>query len=179
MIKSKSCRLCHVDFELSFNNFFKKKSSKDGFSSSCKKCDYQRKIKWNKANPEKQKEIAKRSLHKLKNTDPLYQSNYRKKKLLQIKEIVFKAYGNECACCGEKTFDFLSLDHIYGDGKAHRDKYKNSSFRTINVYQDIIDQNFPPVYQILCYNCHFAKDFYGKCPHPDGVERKYEKNIKK
>src|SRR5262252_4538483 len=30
------------------------------------------------------------------------------------------AYGGECACCGETEPVFLTLDHVNGDGAAHR-----------------------------------------------------------
>src|SRR5881396_3810055 len=30
------------------------------------------------------------------------------------------AYGGKCACCGETTFEFLTIDHVRNDGKQHR-----------------------------------------------------------
>jgi hypothetical protein len=30
------------------------------------------------------------------------------------------AYGGRCACCGEARPEFLTIDHIYGDGASER-----------------------------------------------------------
>lgn len=67
--------------------------------------------------------------------------------------------SNQCACCGESTYEFLTIDHIMGGGLAHR--------KQIGTYiiGDIIRNNFPSGYQILCFNCNCAKGFYGYCPH--------------
>lgn len=82
---------------------------------------------------------------------------------------VYGYYSNnniECNCCGEKHIDFLSLDHIYDNGSLHRKKSKITSGTKLIDW--IIKNNFPPIFQILCMNCNFAK---GKdkiehlCPH--------------
>ena len=81
--------------------------------------------------------------------------------------IVLRNYSNnklECNCCGEKIYEFLSLDHTDGGGNKHRKKIGN-------VFRWIIKNNFPDGFQVLCYNCNLAKGFYGICPH------KNEKNI--
>lgn len=67
---------------------------------------------------------------------------------------------NACQCCAEDTFEFLSVDHINGGGKAHRNEIGKSE-----IYRWIIRNNFPPGFQILCFNCNLAKGFFGKCPH--------------
>jgi len=92
--------------------------------------------KWNQENKEKKKE---------------YNKKYNKK----YKELVYNHYSNgviECACCGEKEIDFLSLDHIYNNGAKHRKKIgKTISFKWI------MKNNFPPIFQLLCMNCNFSK----------------------
>ena len=75
---------------------------------------------------------------------------------------VFNAYGNECTCCGEKTFEFLVIDHINNDGGIQRRLLNKKS---TSFYQWIISNNFPDNLQILCYNCNAAKEYYGICPH--------------
>ena len=87
----------------------------------------------------------------------------------QRKTKVLTAYGGKCACCGETDMHFLTLDHILGDGRAHRRELGGTS----NVYQWLIDNNFPPGFQVLCVNCNCAKQWYGGCPHnfpPDPEE---------
>lgn len=67
-----------------------------------------------------------------------------------------------CACCGETTTEFLTIDHIQGGGTAHR-KQIGRGGTAMAVY--LRKRGYPPGYQILCYNCNCAKAFAKKCPH--------------
>ena len=83
-------------------------------------------------------------------------THYRIKKRLEATRYL----GNECLCCGEKETKFLSIDHIHGGGGEHRRK------RGDMVYTDILNDPKPEkTYQVLCHNCHRAKDYFGGCPH--------------
>lgn len=77
-----------------------------------------------------------------------------------IRDLVISGYGNACACCGEIERVFLALDHVNGGGckqvNAHGPMYP---------YRDVIRRNFTPDYQILCWNCNWAKHKLGVCPH--------------
>lgn len=76
---------------------------------------------------------------------------------------VLQHYSNgdpKCACCGEAIYEFLSLDHIDGGGTQHRKKLGSKY-----IVSWIIQNNFPPGFQVLCHNCNMAKGFYGVCPH--------------
>ena len=66
----------------------------------------------------------------------------------------------ECACCKEKTYEFLSIDHKYGGGTKHRKKLGSKY-----IYSYLVHQGFPKGYRVLCHNCNQAKGFYGSCPH--------------
>jgi hypothetical protein len=66
----------------------------------------------------------------------------------------------QCACCNERTIEFLSLDHIEGGGTAHRREVGPSQ-----MWAWLINHDFPDGFQILCHNCNLAKGFYGVCPH--------------
>ena len=88
------------------------------------------------------------------------------------KVAAFEAYGGAiCKCCGETGFDFLSIDHINGDGAAHRKEIagnRKSSYQTCaghQTYQWLRVNNYPPGFQVLCMNCNFAKGHFGECPH--------------
>ena len=73
--------------------------------------------------------------------------------------------GNEtpyCECCGENTYEFLSLDHTNGDGAEHRRKLGTGGDRT---YRWIIKNDFPDGFRVLCYNCNLSHGFNGYCPH--------------
>lgn len=172
----RTCTNCESQYLATSEFFFRKKDGKYGLSSRCKSCDYKRKVRWQKENPDKHHAIQRRVYQKRKRENPNYDSEYRKRVLREVKETVFSHYGG-CACCGEDTFEFLSIDHINGDGAKHRKPTKKSSMRTYNVYKDIIDSGFPSTIQVLCFNCHFSKDFYGACPHGN-VARQYTRNRK-
>lgn len=83
---------------------------------------------------------------------------------LTLKRATIKEYGGECTCCGETKLEFLTIDHINGNGAEER--------RNLNVgaghqfYHLLKKQGYPKGnYQVLCFNCNFAKHAYGKCPH--------------
>lgn len=75
----------------------------------------------------------------------------------RIKAELIEAYGGQCVCCGETTLEFLTVDHIYNDGKSDR----GTAF-----YRRLRRQGYPKGrYQLLCWNCNCAKGRYGICPH--------------
>jgi hypothetical protein len=77
-----------------------------------------------------------------------------------LKEEVFKSYGNKCICCGEDNIIFLTIDHISNDGAKHRKNIGSNQ-----IYSWLKKRGYPKDnYQILCFNCNFAKQF-GECPH--------------
>lgn len=81
------------------------------------------------------------------------------------KKICFDYYskGNiRCSCCGENNELFLCLDHINNDGYKHR---KENKILGSNVYSWAIKNKFPPIFQVLCYNCNIGKHLAGSCPH--------------
>lgn len=84
---------------------------------------------------------------------------------LQMKLEVLKEYGGKCTCCNEEKFEFLTIDHIDGKGAEHRRSVGNSS-GGCNFYQWLKKNNYPKDnFQILCFNCNYAKHAYGTCPH--------------
>jgi hypothetical protein len=87
----------------------------------------------------------------------------------RIKNAVYAAYGGyRCACCGETEPSFLAIDHVDNDGYAHR---KKIGFRGgIGIYLWIVKNQFPPGFQVLCYNCNQGKRINGGiCPHQHGT----------
>ena len=67
----------------------------------------------------------------------------------------------KCQCCGERGLFFLTLDHINGHGKQHREKVGFG-----NTFLNwIIKNDFPPGYQVLYNNCNIAKGRRKQCPH--------------
>lgn len=85
------------------------------------------------------------------------------------RRMVLEAYGNACACCGEKRERFLCIDHIFSDGAQHRQKLSNMS-----ICKFLIRNDFPKdKFQILCYNCNSGRDknlvCRGVCPHEEEI----------
>ena len=101
--------------------------------------------RWNTANLEKKRARSRRN-HK------------------ELRLAVFEAYGGaKCVCCGETTYEFLSIDHINDDGATER--RNGYAAGGASFYRRLQRDGFPPGYQVLCHNCNQAKGFYGVCPH--------------
>lgn len=97
------------------------------------------------------------------------QRRYYEKRRLWFREFrralrkeVVKAYGGECVCCGEKCWEFLTLDHPNGDGQADRAQHRN---KTGSFYGWAKKNGFPGNYRLLCMNCNWIRRFGGICPH--------------
>lgn len=108
--------------------------------------------------------MAHNLLNVCKTCDNKRRSNkgFEERSLLR-KNVLFH-YSNgamSCACCGESYQEFLSIDHINGNGSKH--------CKEINMplYRFLKKQNYPPGYRVLCRNCNQADGYYGKCPHQD------------
>ena len=85
---------------------------------------------------------------------------------LRRKMDAFNAYGGPvCACCGETLFEGLTIDHIAGDGAAHRhainSRLGNDLYRWLKLH------GYPPGFQVLCATCNLAKGTGDHCPHKD------------
>lgn len=93
-------------------------------------------------------------------------AEYRRAETRRLREIVIRAYGGACACCGEDIHEFLTIDHVKGDGWREKNKYRRERWLRL-----IIERGFPDDYQILCFNCNCAKGNGTHCPHEDMVRR--------
>jgi hypothetical protein len=86
----------------------------------------------------------------------------RRERKREIKRLVLEQYGGvRCAKCGVTHLAVLSLDHVDGDGAAHRRREfgRQDAGGTI-FYRRLLNQGCPkePRLQVLCMNCHFLKD---------------------
>jgi hypothetical protein len=78
------------------------------------------------------------------------------------KKLVIAGYGGKCECCDEDRSEFLTIDHIFGDGKLERTTTKKG----LKLYSWLIKNNFPrDRYRLLCMNCNFSIGKFGYCPH--------------
>jgi hypothetical protein len=87
----------------------------------------------------------------------------RKQQHIALRIETLNAYGGvRCACCGVTDLIFLALDHIADDGPARQ---KAGEHRAgVRLYKALKDAGFPPGFQVLCFNCNWAKS-HGGCPH--------------
>lgn len=92
---------------------------------------------------------------------------YRKR----LRDLVFSHYGGPtCVCCGEKEKAFLTIDHINGDGAKHR--RENRDIRNwLGIDGWLRRNNYPPGFQVLCYNCNCGKRLSICCPHEIARQR--------
>lgn len=95
-----------------------------------------------------------------------------KKAGLQLKIETMNAYGGVCTCCQETELMFLSIDHVYNDGAAHRRKAFGSTRKSTRrgssstIYRWLRKNGYPAGFQVLCHNCNFGKALNGgTCPH--------------
>ena|ERR1035441_500387 len=114
--------------------------------------------KYRADNPEKVKSVIRIWQH----NNPERMKSYHQQYRFRLKKEVFDAYGNKCKCCGEKELEFLSVDHINGDGSKHRKEIGAGS----KIYLWLKNHGFPQgEFRLLCMNCNWAKGVFGYCPH--------------
>jgi len=89
-----------------------------------------------------------------------------------LKDGVIAAYGGKCVCCGETIRQFLTIDHKNGGGTKHREEMFGGA--TTGLYRWLKKHNYPPEYQVLCFNCNCAKGFHGECPHETARRKQRE-----
>jgi hypothetical protein len=73
------------------------------------------------------------------------------------KQMIMDHYGGPtCVGCNETELAVLQLDHKDGGGNKHRRKIGNGDLRkgSVNTYQWIIENNYPPLFRVLCANCN-------------------------
>lgn len=83
--------------------------------------------------------------------------------LTKLRIAMLNAYGPFCHCCKEAHLDFLTLEHINGDGADHRRTVGN---RSESVLIDLRKRGWPQDgYTVLCMNCNWGSRKKGICPH--------------
>jgi hypothetical protein len=84
-------------------------------------------------------------------------------RIRSLRNNILNYYGGKCACCGEPRKELLALDHINGGGAEHRKEIGDSGTA---ILWWIRSNNYPPIFQVLCHNCNYAKGKHGlPCPH--------------
>lgn len=166
----RTCVDCKGTFPKTVDYFHTKKQritpkNPEGFDVRCYQCGnkYRRKYKdGRKPNPPSHKTARKTTEEVRRHRARLKHGN----RVLKLQ--VLQAYSGDvpfCQCCGEKSFEFLTIDHIANDGAAHRRSLNNG--KGGNVYIFLRKNGFPDGFRVLCMNCNFAIGRYGYCPHQE------------
>ena len=89
----------------------------------------------------------------------------RKARIVKTQVIGFYSNGAfACVCCGQSERDFLTLDHIDGDGNKITREQGIPRAGT-SLYMWLFRNGFPKGYQIVCVNCNMSKAKHGRCVH--------------
>ena len=87
-----------------------------------------------------------------------------KRKKWELRLEIIRIYGGRCECCREMAVEFLTVDHIGGGGRKHKESIGVSG--GYQFYLWLKKQAFPTNgYRLLCYNCNCAIGHLGYCPH--------------
>ena len=121
-----------------------------------------RQKRWRHDNPEKVRQIYdRRKVSGLENR-------------VILKREVFSHYSKslKCICCGVKGIEFLTVDHIIPKREMAKDKKLFQKKFTSKLIGEALNKwlkknNYPKGFQILCWNCNFAKGVLGICPHKE------------
>ena len=126
------------------DGFYPRRDSPDGYRNDCRECLIARSRRYYETHPRRAAETKRR-----------YQVNRKK--------LVFAYYGESCACCGAP--ERLSIDHVNGDGHAHRKElFGGSQGRASSgFYHWLVTNGFPPGYQTLCRSCNSSKGRGARC----------------
>ncbi len=114
--------------------------------------------RWRKNNPEK---VKLDSINQTENKK-IWATNM----VSQLKFQVIEKYSNNefrCQCCGENTYDFLTVEHINNDGHEDSKKFRSSR----NWYFNLLDNDLYDKITIACWNCNCGRNIRPDkiCPH--------------
>src|SRR5258708_14392176 len=104
--------------------------------------------KYFKDNREKFRQYGKKWYDK----DPKHANELREARKQVVRNAVFAAYGNKCACCSETIKEFLSVDHVNGGGG----KKKKKILGVETFFYLVPGHWFPPDdFTVLFITCNF------------------------
>jgi hypothetical protein len=108
-------------------------------------------------------EIKRRKKGQRDKSEQSYQVRARRYHRVRIQVLKMYSGGRpKCACCGETRYEFLTIDHVRGDGAEDRLKMSRGSGFYGKLLKMRINRR---KYQVLCYNCNMSKRLLGVCAH--------------
>lgn len=77
MCKTKQCKKCNNDLEISADNFYRDQNSKDGFRNKCKDCEKKEKKQYYQENIDKRREYIEANKEKIRQKTKKYKSEHK------------------------------------------------------------------------------------------------------
>jgi hypothetical protein len=157
----RTCYMCRHTKPLS--QFYRHKGMKDGYYLACADCQRSDARQYYRKNKERLK--AKINANYYANKERIAKVGKRNRD--RIRDEAFSHYGGYiCSCCGETEKSFLTLDHIYNDGRWHRRGHGIKSGSS--TYYWLKRNEWPSSFAVLCWNCNVGKHRNnGVCPHKE------------
>lgn len=176
-------------------DFRKRSRSKDGLQSWCKTCqdrasrarrlanpepNREQARRWRQANPELAREIGRAAYRaraedardyarRWRRQNPEARAAQHQREREQLRDQVFEHYGHACACCG--ATENLSIDHINGEGRAHRlELFGRANAAGKDFWRWLRRNGFPDGFQTLCKRCGSSKGTGTACRLNHGAE---------
>lgn len=176
MSDTKVCTKCSR--ELPIDQFGRDRQSSDGRAARCREClridsreanrrfrtanpDAVRAIKgrYRAANIDKERAAGREYRRRRYAADPEAARERAAREKASRRDTVLDHYGRACACCGSP--ENLTIDHVNGDGKAHRAEIGKQG--GVPTYRWLIANGFPEGFQTLCMPCNSSKRNGERC----------------
>jgi len=168
---SKRCRACAKRKPLT--DFYRDSQNRDGRRGVCVACWSERATRKRRADPvatrESDRQRRERDGERIRNrsrewarANMAQQVEYQRQRTEALKVAVFAHYGTACACC--ESAHRLTIDHIGGGGREHREAlFGSSKAAGRTFYLWLIRNGFPGGYQTLCMRCNISKGRGERC----------------
>lgn len=130
------CRVCGITLTLE-NEY---PSNARNRHNLCKMCSNSLAKTWRKEHP---------GIH------PLYVKRVEER----VRRNVFYHYSGgsmSCADCSNGDVDVLTIDHVHGGGRKHRECVSRGK-GGVAFYRWLIRENYPEGYAVRCMNCQFKR----------------------
>lgn len=153
---------------LPVSEFGKDAHKRSGYRPWCRTCETRRHRRRYEADPERHRsysrsyrqrnpEKQREATDHWERANPASHPERSRRNRNRVRDRVLSHYGHACACCG--SVKRLTIDHINGEGQAHRLEIfgRSRGIGSTKFYRWLIANGFPPGYQVLCLPCNNSK----------------------